>query len=149
MEYKGRELSCTEEELQQFINELIVMQQVYKFTDKFNGQFIDNPTGDDNARYYVLQVGDRTFLQPHAPFEMGIVPITDENSVEYIERHVDELIDTIIFEKFAVQPENPLEVLKKENSELQVVADELKQRNAVMQDDQLFILEALAAAGII
>ncbi|MCV4233431.1 hypothetical protein OHJ21_19795 [Virgibacillus sp. LDC1] len=149
MEYKGRELICTEEELQQFIDGLTIMHQVYKFTDKFNGQFIHNPTGNENARYYVIQVGDRTFLQPHAPFEMGIVPITEENALEYIERHADELTDMVIFEKFAVQPEDSLEVLKKKNSELQIIADELKQRNAAMQDDQLFILEALATAGII
>lgn len=149
MEYRGRELSCTEEELQQFINGLTVMQQVYEFTEKFNGQYIHNPTGDDNARYYVLQVGDRTFLQPHAPFEMGIIPITEENALGYIERHAEVLTDEAIFDKFAVRPEDELEAVKRQNGELQIIADELKLRNAAMQDDQLFILEALATAGII
>ncbi|KTS84419.1 hypothetical protein NS115_03535 [Paenibacillus jamilae] len=149
MEYKGRELSCTPEELKKFIDGLTVVQQVYKFTDKFNGQYIHNPTGDDNARYYVLQVGERTFLQPHAPFEMGIVPITEENALGYIERQADMLTDEAIYEKFAVRAEDTITALQKHNKELQALADDLKQRNSSMQDDQLFILEALAKAGLI
>lgn len=149
MEYKGRELSCTEEELAQFVDGLTVMQQVYKFTDKFNGQYIHNPTDNENARYYVLQVGEKTFLQPHAPYEMGIVPITDENALGYIDRHTEELIDMNVFERFAVQPEDALTAVQRKNSELQALADDLKSRNAAMQDDQLFILEALADAGLI
>lgn len=149
MNYKGRELSCTEEELQSFLEGLTVMKQIYNFTEKFNGYSIDNPTGDENARYYVLQVGDRVFLQPHAPFEMGMVPITEENAARYIERHANELIDMIIFEKFGIQPENAVEILTRKNADLQALIDDLKQRNSLMQDDQLYILETLTDAGLI
>ncbi|GIO67846.1 hypothetical protein [Paenibacillus cookii] len=149
MDYKGRELNCTEEELKNFIDGLNVMFKVYKFSDKFNGQNIQNPTELENARYYVLQVGDRTFLQPHAPFEAGIVPITDENAHDYIERHAEMLTDEAVYEKFAVRPEDALKVLERKNAELQALADDLKQRNAAMQDDQLFILEALANQSLI
>lgn len=149
MNYKGHELSCSQDELDTFVNGLGILKQTYPFTQKFQGTTIDNPTGNAEALYYVLQVNGRVFLQPHSPYDSGMVALTKENVESIIEKHVEELIDMEVLEKYIVHPEDEVTALKRRNVELTTLTDDLKSRNASMQDDQLFILEALAKAGLI
>ncbi len=62
MLYKGREINCTLEQLNEFLNEIPVIKQVRNFTEPYNGTRIVNNTGNSRAVYYVLQGGDGVYL---------------------------------------------------------------------------------------
>ncbi|QRG68613.1 hypothetical protein [Brevibacillus choshinensis] len=130
MQYKGVEVSCTQETLDDFLANLPVSIEVRDFTEKYNGVQIENPTGVENAKYYVLRVGGAAFLQNHDPFEPGFAPITDTNAAALIQRHKDDLVDQIIFSQFAVKPADKIK--------------ELEDRLALEQENNLNTMEALA-----
>ncbi len=112
MIYKNVELKCTQEELDAFKANIPISYELRGFHQTYNGVLIENPTGDPNAKYYVLTVGGRTFLQNHAPFVAGFVPITEENAQAIIDEHIAVLVDQIIFAEFAATPEDKVQQLQ-------------------------------------
>lgn len=54
----------------------------------------------DDGEIYLLYVdGQLRYLQPHDPFQAGIVPMTKENVLEIANRHVDQLAWQVADEK--------------------------------------------------
>ena len=91
---KEHDLKCTQKEFESYLAKVEDMKfdisyNFYPFTEKYNGVEIKNPTGDPNALYYVLKINGVTYLQNHAPYESGFVPITEENKDEIIQNHIN------------------------------------------------------------
>lgn len=102
MIYKNIELNCTQEELDNFIVDIKIESKVCGFDEKYNNVNIENPTGDNTAKYYILSInGKPTYLQPHLPFEQGFVAITEENAQSIISIHKQQIIDDMIIAKFS------------------------------------------------
>lgn len=74
--------------------------QKYSFTTPYNGVQIKNPTNNENAVYYVLQVEDgNIYLQTHIPFINGIEAITEDNFLEVSSNHAKILEDMFMESK--------------------------------------------------
>ena len=123
MLYKNIELNCTEEELKTFIDEIEIKYEVRGFNEPYNGVVVENETGDNEAKYYILDINGRRFLQPHHPFKDGFVAIkdTEESTISgVIQEHVSAVIDELVIEKFkkVTTPETEIEALKNVIDEL-------------------------------
>ncbi|MDK8181969.1 hypothetical protein [Paenibacillus sp. UMB4589-SE434] len=116
MIYKSIELTCSETELDKFVSELSSNYSVHKFEERYAGHLIDNPfDGQKDARYYILDVDNRTFVQPYLPFVQGYQKITTENVIKSIELHKAAIIDDLIFTQFAKKPEDHIFKLEQKN----------------------------------
>ncbi|SYX86013.1 hypothetical protein [Paenibacillus alvei] len=118
MIYKNTKINCTQEELDEFINNISIKYEIRGFDEDFNGHKIENPTGDPAAKYYVLQVGDRVYLQPHAPYQQGFIAIKEVNVHKIVNEHAEKIIDEMIINNFAISPEGELQSLRRLTSEL-------------------------------
>ncbi|KZE55704.1 hypothetical protein AV540_26205 [Brevibacillus parabrevis] len=125
MFYKGMELTCTQEELDKYVESIAVERAAYDFSEKYNGVEIENPTGNPNAKYYVLTVGGKTYLQNHNPFQPGFGAITSDNLGEIMARHEEVMLDGIIFETFAVRPSDKIAQLEQQLKMTQDALDAL------------------------
>lgn len=103
MNYKGIELSCTQQELDDFITTIKIESKICDFEEKYNNVTIENPTGITGAKYYILDINGTVFLQNHSPFEQGFVAITEENAQSIIDTQKQQIIDNMIIAKFSIQ----------------------------------------------
>ncbi|WP_028545756.1 hypothetical protein [Paenibacillus taiwanensis] len=116
MIYKNIQLTCSETELDTFVSQLSCQYSVHKFEEQYAGHFIENQfEGQEDARYYILVVDNRTFIQPYLPFVQGYQKITTENALESIEHHKAAIVDDIIFTQFAKKPEDQIFKLEQKN----------------------------------
>lgn len=109
MIYKDIELSCTQEELDNFIANINITSEVRGFSELYNSAKMENPTNDLNAKYVIVTNGNAQHILTHDPQKQGFVAITDLNETEVIESYKQQIIDNMIFSKFAVTEEDKQE----------------------------------------
>lgn len=129
MIYKGIELKCTQTEFEAFVAAIEVNSSVHQFTETFNGHEVENQTNDPLAKYYVMTIGDRTYLQAHVPFVSGFQAITIENASTIIEDHKAKVIDEMAIAHFAKTKDDEI-------TELKAVID-------------MLVIDSLGGAGIV
>ncbi|MGG1663840.1 hypothetical protein [Brevibacillus sp. NRS-1366] len=140
MQYKGIELSCTQEELDAFVAGIQLYTEIRDFSQKFNGVTIENPTENPNAKYYILKVQETLFLQTHSPFDPGFVAITDTNAEAVIEAHKQSIIDNMVMATFMKEPED---TTNEKIRDLMLVATDLYEQNLALEER----IAALEGAG--
>ncbi|WP_432400911.1 hypothetical protein [Wukongibacter sp. M2B1] len=104
MIYKDIELNCNEEELNAFIVSVSnkITYEIRDFAEKFNNIEIENPTNDTTAKYIVITRESTQSYLTHDPKQQGFIAITDENAAIIFEQYKQDIIDNMIFTKFAV-----------------------------------------------
>ena len=146
MQYKGIELSCTQEELDAFVAGIQLHTEIRDFSQKFNGVTIENPTENTNAKYYILKVQETLFLQTHSPFDSGFIAITDTNAAAVIEAHKQSIIDNMVIGQFAIKPEDVanerIAQLEKTNKDLMLVATDLYEQNLALEEKNKTVMLA-------
>lgn len=100
MNYKGKEINCTQQELDEFINSIPIEFSVRDFGEQYNNVTIDNPTSVEDAKYYVLKINGGTMLQTHVPGEAGFMAVTSENVQQIIDEQTTQAIDALVIAKF-------------------------------------------------
>lgn len=100
-------LNCTENDFNIYMKEyydnntLPITLEKYTFDDLYNGNQIECPFVDDNARYYTLQICGNTYLQVHKPYVSWIEMITDDNFDEVSSDHAKQLAEQYLqYESF-------------------------------------------------
>lgn len=112
MQYKGIELKCAQEEFDEFRASVPVSYTIHDFSELYNGAVVSNPTGVENAKYYVLKSGDIVYLQTHTPNDEGFLPMTDANIMGYINAHVDMITENLAIAKYAKTQEDVINELR-------------------------------------
>ena len=97
---KEEQLDCSYEEFLNYYNSLPDKTINYNysfhtFDEEYKGHKIENPTKNNNALYYVLEVEGRTYLQNHKPYVSGYEPITEENKEEVLNEHINQIKEEI------------------------------------------------------
>lgn len=126
MIYKGFELTCTQEELDAFLAGLVVNTKVCDFTETYNSVEIQNPTQDEAAKYYIIQVSGHTILQPHDPFQSGYAPITNENVDSILSKHKEMVIDSVVVAAFERRPEDKVADLEQQMAAEKAEKEQMK-----------------------
>ena len=141
MQYKGIELSCTQEEVDAFVAGIQLYTEIRDFSQKFNGVTIENPTENQDAKYYILKVQETLFLQTHTPFDPGFVVITDANAEAVIEAHKQSIVDELIIATFMKKPED---TTNEKIRDLMLVATDLYEQNLALEE-RIAVLEGAGA----
>lgn len=112
--YNDIELDCTSKDIEEFKKSLEIKYTINDFSTPINGTMIENPTSDPEAKYYLLNVSDREYLQPHNPFESGFVPMKDDIE-SVIEKHIKVIVDDLVISKYkkVVNVNTEIEDIKK------------------------------------
>lgn len=112
IDYKGKKLTCTQEELTEFISKIEKKTSVHGFNEKYNGVTVENNTGDDSAVYIVIEIGGSKILQPFLPNSEGYKPISRDEANKVIENIVNDYIDQLVFSTFEEKPKTKEELLE-------------------------------------
>lgn len=125
IEYKGKQLTCTQEELDAFISSIEYDSSIHSFEEEYNGFPVENNTGNGNAVYVVVTIAGGTVLQPFIPNISGYSPILPETAQEVIDEIVTSYIDQQVFMLYGVKPKTSEELLAERITDLELTLAEM------------------------